>query len=401
MDTVRRKFELLLFSALFILGPLCAASAPTLAAPDSVSAGRDSAVLPDTATAKKTLWRKFIDYFADANKEKPAKKFDFSIIGGPNYSEDTKFGIGLVAAGLYRTSAEDTLLPPSDVSLYGNISTSGFYLIGIRGNNLFPHDKYRLLYNMNFYSFPGAFWGIGYQQGNDDGNQSKYTREQYSIKANFLIRSARNLYIGPIVSYDYAEGKDFGRIELLDGQDRVMQNIGAGFTLMYDSRDVTTAPARGVYLKGEQRFFPAFLGNRYAFSRTDLTADWYKAVWKGGVVALDFHSQFNYGRVPWTMMASLGGSSRMRGYYEGRYRDRNLVEAQVELRQKVWRRNGIAVWAGAGNVFRNFDTFDWGHTLPNFGVGYRWEFKKRVNIRLDLGFGRNGSGFVFNINEAF
>ena len=91
----------------------------------------------------------------------------------------------------------------------------------------------------------------------------------------------------------------------------------------------------------------------------------------------------------------------MRGYYDGRYRDRNLVEAQVELRQKVWRRNGIALWVGAGNVFHDFNTFRWSQTLPNFGVGYRWEFKKRVNVRLDLGFGRNGSGFIFNINEAF
>lgn len=40
--------------------------------------------------------------------------------------------------------------------------------------------------------------------------------------------------------------------------------------------------------------------------------------------------------------------------------------------------------------------------LPNFGVGYRWEFKKDVNVRLDYGFGKSGqSGFIFNINEAF
>lgn len=361
---------------------------------------KDTVALADT-TQKKTLWRKFIDYFADANKDKPYKKFDFSIIGGPNYSEDTKFGIGLVAAGLYRMDPADSLLAPSDVSIYGNISTSGFYLIGIRGNNLWPQDKYRLLYNLNFYSFPGTFWGIGYENGNNDDNESKFTRQQYSVKVNFLARTARNLYIGPLASYDYAEGKKFDRIELLDGQDRVTQNLGLGFSIVYDSRDVSTAPAKGFYVKGEQRFFPAFLGNKYAFSRTDIIFDYYKKVWKGGVLGFDFHSQNNYGRVPWTMMASLGGSYRMRGYYDGRYRDNNIVEGQVELRQRVWRRNSIAVWAGAGNVFKDFGSFQWSQTLPNFGIGYRWEFKKRVNIRLDLGFGRNGNGFIFNINEAF
>ena len=101
------------------------------------------------------------------------------------------------------------------------------------------------------------------------------------------------------------------------------------------------------------------------------------------------------------MMSRLGGAYRMRGYYEGQYRDNNITEFQVELRQHIWRRNGIAIWAGAGNVYKDFRTFEWRHTLPNFGFGYRWEFKKRVNVRLDLGFGKKCTGFMFNINEAF
>lgn len=46
---------------------------------------------------------RLLDYFNDANKEKKDKRFDFSIIGGPHYSTDTKLGLGLVAAGLYRS----------------------------------------------------------------------------------------------------------------------------------------------------------------------------------------------------------------------------------------------------------------------------------------------------------
>lgn len=42
------------------------------------------------------------------------------------------------------------------------------------------------------------------------------------------------------------------------------------------------------------------------------------------------------------------------------------------------------------------------HVLLNYGLGYRWEFKKNVNVRLDYGLGKAGqSGFIFNINEAF
>jgi outer membrane protein assembly factor BamA len=103
----------------------------------------------------------------------------------------------------------------------------------------------------------------------------------------------------------------------------------------------------------------------------------------------------------------MGGSSRMRGFYDGRFNDRNMITFQAELRQNIWRRIGATVWGGAGNVFESFDTFRWNQTLPNYGIGLRWEFKKRVNIRIDYGFGRKDNfgrmihSFMFQINEAF
>jgi len=61
----------------------------------------------------------------------------------------------------------------------------------------------------------------------------------------------------------------------------------------------------------------------------------------------------------------------------------------------------MAVWAGLANVFKDFDHIAMRHTLPNAGIGYRWEFKKGINVRIDYGFTRNGGGFIFNVNEAF
>ena len=79
----------------------------------------------------------------------------------------------------------------------------------------------------------------------------------------------------------------------------------------------------------------------------------------------------------------------------------HAMDAQIELRQHVWKRNGVAVWVGAGTIFPRLSEFTPKHILPNYGFGYRWEFKKRVNVRLDLGFGKHQTGFIFNINEAF
>ena len=71
-----------------------------------------SVATSDSLQTKRSFFKKFLDYFNDANKEKKNKKFDFSVIGGPHYSSDTKFGLGLVAAGLYRTDRNDSILPP-------------------------------------------------------------------------------------------------------------------------------------------------------------------------------------------------------------------------------------------------------------------------------------------------
>ena len=74
----------------------------------------------------------------------------------------TKKKHGLVAAWLYRSDKNDTILPPSNVSLFGDVSTVGFYLLGIRCTHIFPQDKYRLDYTLYIYSFPTKFWGMGY-----------------------------------------------------------------------------------------------------------------------------------------------------------------------------------------------------------------------------------------------
>lgn len=374
---------------------------------DSISGHTDTLTSQSVDTAKvepvhkKTFFKKFLDYFGDANKNKKNKRFDFSVIGGPHYSSDVGLGLGLVAAGLYRMDRSDTIMQPSSVSFYGDIATSGFYLLGVRGTNLFPHDRYRLVYNLYFFSFPSYFWGTGYANGSNNDNKSKYKRLQNQVKVDFLVRLAKNLYMGPGMSFDYVEGQNFENISLLDGQSRSNISVGAGVSLVYDSRDFLTNAYKGMYLKLEQRFYPSFLGTKRPFNRTDLIFDYYQPLWKGAILATDFHTMLNYGDTPWTMMAMMGGSLRMRGYYEGRYRDNNIIELQAELRQHVWRRNGMAVWVGGGNVFKDFNRFNWSHTLPNYGIGYRWEFKKRVNVRLDYGFGKGQTGFIFNINEAF
>lgn len=362
----------------------------------------------DSITTNRGVFRKLYNYFKNSNEDKTQeKKFDFSVIGGPHYSSDVKLGLGLVAAGLFRVDKKDLSISPSNVSLFGDITTSGFYMLGVRGNTLLKGAKYRVDYTAYFFSMPSSFWGIGYDNATY-APESTYKREQNEAKVEFLYRLARSFYIGVNASFNYINGRNFTNPAYLEGQNTFYRNLGVGLSLTYDSRDFIPSAWRGLYLKLDQRIFPNGSknsvnndGGNGTFTRTEFFGDIYTQVWKGGVLAYDLHAIFSSKNTPWTNLALMGGSYRMRGYYEGRYRDRNLIETQLELRQKIYGRSGMAVWVGAGNVFKDFNNFNPSHTLPNYGIGYRWEFKKRVHVRLDYGFGKNQNGFIFSINDAF
>lgn len=361
-------------------------------------------IVIDSNAIKKSGFRRMYEsvyrYFQESNADKEEKRFDFSIIGGPHYSSDTKLGLGLVASGLYRIDRTDRSIQPSNVSFYGDVTTTGFYLLGIRGNTIFPQDKYRLNVNVYFFSFPSKYWGVGYENGSRNDDYTTYKRLENQIRIDFSRKIATNTYFGVTTLYRHVNGKDFKDIQFLNGEKRNVTVLGFGLQFTYDSRDFIPNPYKGMYATLQQMSFPDFFGNK--FQKTEFNFRKYNRVWKGGILAYDLQGIFQYGGdTPWSMMAVLGGPYQMRGYYEGQYRDNDLIQTQLELRQHIYNRHSIALWAGAGNVFPDFKKFDWGHTLPTYGVGYRWEFKKRVNVRLDYGIGKGQTGFYFNINEAF
>ncbi len=361
-----------------------------------------------------------VNYFAQANEDRTfEKKIDYTFIGGPSYSSDTKFSIGVMGAGLYRTDRTDSLTPPSDITLFGSASITGFYVLGIRGNTLFKHDRNRLTYRLSFASRPSDFWGIGYNDGAHKPHID-YTEKLTRIEATYLHRIAKGFYAGTDVRLHYVNGKNFERHlpegstmeEYLYGMRKEYLATGLGIVAQYDTRDFAPNAYRGVYIKAGAMILPKGLGTvGKSLWKFDLTVSGYQRLWSSAILAMEAHSSFNSKGTPWPFMARMGGDFRMRSYYEGRYTDLNMVTAQAELRQHIWRRISCAVWGAAGTVFSgigpysdpwlNERSFSWSHILPEVGVSLRWEFKQRVNIRFDFGLGKDSNGFIVQINEAF
>lgn len=367
----------------------------------------------DTVAKPKGLIEKIIQYFDNSNKGTSDKKLDFSFIGGPSYSDNTKLSLAVLGAALYK-SRYDSLTPVSEASAYVEGAITGFYQVGLRGTHIAPEDKWRIPYDVDFESYPTYFWGIGYSNNIDDGNETKFKQLSSTVSASLEWQVAKSLFLGPAADFQYTKATDirewakakdaspdYQSISLWQGEDLRQLNLGFGFNFSYDTRDFISNAYSGVYLCLEQRFFPGGMMNDKFFGSTEITANSYNRVWKGGIIASQIHGRFTYGQTPWSMLSYFGGSHSMRGYYKARFRDKCEADFTVELRQHIWRRNSMVVWVGAGNVFPSFNKFELSHTLPNYGIGYRWEFKKRTNVRVDIGFGRHCKGLEFNISEIF
>jgi hypothetical protein len=98
----------------------------------------------------------------------------------------------------------------------------------------------------------------------------------------------------------------------------------------------------------------------------------------------------------------------MRGYYLGRFRDKNQLATQVEFRMLPLplgfsKRIGAAAFAGTGTVFPDFSLASINKMVWSAGAGLRFLLfpKKDIYTRVDVAFTQEGSGFYLFIGEAF
>ena len=302
----------------------------------------------------------------------------------------------------------------------------GIVAVGVEGHNYLKGDRQRFNYEFSFTHYPSAFWGIGYDtsiRNYYDNRMVDSKQLLLKLEGDYTWRLARNLYFGPKIDFLYSnlykthdnipKGEEHlypnGLMEhflaLPDGsghQPFSQVVLGLGVTFTYDSRDFATNAYEGHYFNLQQLgFMPGV--NKYGFFTTDVKYQVYTPLWKKCTLAFQAHGRFNYGNdvIPWTRLASTGNQGMGRGYFFGQYRDNNVMETQLELRQRLIWRFGVVAWVGAINIFHDFNNIYMSKTLPTYGFGLRWEFKPRVNVRVDWGFTKTGNSIVFNIGEAF
>ena len=181
---------------------------------------------------------------------------------------------------------------------------------------------------------------------------------------------------------------------------------GLGITVQYDSRDVAASPWSGRYAAVTLTSYGGFLGGDHDYQTILLEHRQYHMLGRSGrTLAWQVKSRIATHEVPWPELSLLGTGADLRGYVEGRFRDRVILLGVAEYRHMFVRgdgrlsRHGFVTWVGAGTL--GDGPAHLRGIVPSGGAGYRFELQPRSNVRMDVGFGRHSHGIYFNFTEAF
>lgn len=344
--------------------------------------------------------------FADEKAEENEKK-DRNLLVLPVlfYSPETKLALGFGGGYFFRSAKEDLELRPSSVNSFMVYTTSKQFQVFVMPDIYLKKNEYRLQGALGYSKFNDKFYGIG--PGTTPEMEEKYISRSYLTNIN--VQKKVFSFINAGLKYDFGYQKlieleedgllDSGEISGSEGG-----NVsGLGFLLNWDSRDDIYYSRRGSYHQVSTTFYRRSLGSDYHFTKYLLDLRTYFSVSTKHTLALQGYLSFSSGDVPFQSLSLMGGQQIMRGYYTGRYRDKNMVVLQMEYRVQLFGRFGMVGFAGFGNVADRLNSIDFTKAKYNLGLGLRYMFNrdKKINLRLDVGFTGEGRGFYISATEAF
>ena len=321
-------------------------------------------------------------------------------------SIETGWSFGTVGASTFRLSSKDTVSRTSNMQLLVLYSTKKQLVTAINGSQYFYKERYILNEQVSFSSFPDKFWGLG--KNTQDIDEEPYKYKQYYVYLHLLHKIAPDFFVGGIFELQRVWDITYQAGGTFDKQNVPGRNgyhvAGLGSSLTYDKRNNAFAPDNGLFCQFSFNHFDKYLGSDFVYTNYVLDLRKYMRVAKNQVLALQLFSFNNSGEVPIRSLASFGGANHMRGYYDGRYKDKNQTILQGEYRFTIYKRLGAVAFGGAGNVSKDLSDYSVNDLKYSYGGGIRFALdkKEKLNLRIDYGIGQGkNNGFYLQLGEAF
>ncbi|MDH4473716.1 MAG: BamA/TamA family outer membrane protein [Fluviicola sp.] len=324
------------------------------------------------------------------------------------YAPETSVEIGVSSLFMYYAKRDTT-------NRLSEVNALGFYTLQQQYGGIIDHANYShknnwfFLGKLKFQSFPLSYHGIGPESPSE--KIARVDAFQFQLKERVLRKIYKNVYVGLETDLHH-----LGKVDFVDSDTSIVYekpagsegstNMGFGLGLLYDNRHNVLNVRHGFFSEVAFLHYTPNWGSDFEFTSVYADMRWFKPILERNVLATQVIGQFTYGNPPFNQLALLGGETMMRGYYLGRFRDRNLMAAQIEYRMlpvRFAKRWGASVFAGTGAVYSNLNNLTNDHILFAGGAGLRFQLfrKKDVWIRLDLAFTNEGNGLYIFVGEAF
>ncbi|MCC5936904.1 MAG: BamA/TamA family outer membrane protein [Lunatimonas sp.] len=326
------------------------------------------------------------------------------------YAPETSWEVGFSTLYVYYAE-RDTTNRLSEINGFTFYTLENQYGIWFDHALYTPGNKWFFLGRIRYQSFPLLYFGIGPDAPKE--YVARVDANQLWFKERALRQIRRNLFFGLEVDYQRLSRVEFVPAEpsdplVLPLGSEGSANLGLGVGLVYDDRHNVLNVRKGSFSEIALFNYNPFSSTAFNFNNLLVDTRIYRPLSTNTVIAYQLFGQFMWGEVPFNQLSLMGGESLMRGYYTGRFRDKNQIASQVELRflpinLGFTKRIGAAVFGGTSQVFDKWENLNMDKWVLSGGAGLRFLLfpKKDIYTRLDWAFTKEGSGIYFFIGEAF
>ena len=332
---------------------------------------------------------------------------NLSILPSPSlsYQPETSWSLGAALISTYNPKPGQAI----------NISTTHFDIIytlqeqfiAALDHSLYLFDGNLIASGSNsYYKYPEYYFGNGVSSS--DTASEIINSKRLETDNRLFYRIHENWYGGLVHRLQYITDLQTVKNGLFetdwDFQDQSGSEHGIGIGILHDSRKNQLNPVpESTYLSLTSTLFSHFLSSKSQFTRFEIDYRHYFKLGTQQILAIQAYGIANTGTPSYRLTGMLGGSRQMRAYYYGRYRNRQYLSIKAELRIQVYKRFGIVVFSGLGNVANNLNELFTSNPKPSYGAGLRimLDQKNRANLRIDYAMGKNSSGWYISYGEAF
>ncbi|MGF7231108.1 BamA/TamA family outer membrane protein [Arachidicoccus sp.] len=328
------------------------------------------------------------------------------------YSPETSLEYGVAAIYSFYVSKTDQIERPSTLNFLGTHTTKNQTKLKLTSDIWSKENKYHYTTEFRYQDFPYYFYGIG--NNTQTGDKDLINEKKWVLDGAVDKRIAKNYYVGLAAGIEKYTNEEVTSGGIFLTGNYYGKNGGKrayiGIEQIYDSRDNISYTTKGLYGKLSFDYTPNLFGGTN-FTGTDIDFDgrYFMPITSKITLAINgIYRHIDAVNVPFYLLPKLGGEDMMRGYYQGRYRDRSLIAGQSEIRYHFIPRFGIVAFGGLGAVYGE-EKLSLDMLKPSYGAGLRYFFdlNKGLTLRLDYGFGqkvyneKRQSGVYFSMDEAF